>query len=59
MFCCFRKAEDKNEVKKINSERDRFEEIMDMETLFKSLKKLSFFQDLLLKKLEVDKSHYK
>ena len=56
--CCFRKPEDKQEVEKIKSERNRFEEIMDMETLFKSIKKLSFFQDLLLKKLEVEKNDY-
>lgn len=59
IFWCFRKPEDKSEIDKIKTERHRFEKVTDMETLLKTIKKLSFFQNMVLKKLEINRDHYR
>ena len=57
--CCFRKSKDKKEVQKLKKDGERLQEILDLEILFKSMKKISFFQELLLKKNQIQPKKYK
>ncbi len=59
LCCCFIRKEDKEEVEKINKDKKHLEEILDLERLLKTLRKLSFFQELVLKRLEIEPDSYK
>ena len=59
LLCCCTRKEDKMVVEIIRKEGEKLDKILDLEVQLKLMKKLSFFQEIILKKLQIDPRAYK
>ena len=58
IFFCVNNKEDKTLVQNIKTDKKKLDEFLDLENLLKNLKKVTFFQALLLKKLGINPAEY-
>ena len=59
LLCCCTRKEDKIVVETIKKEGEKLDKILDLEVQLKLMKKLSFFQEIIMKKLQIDPRAYK
>ena len=52
--CCFRTTKVKKELKRIKVANKKLEKVLDLESILKSISKLRYFQEIVLKKLSIN-----
>ena len=57
--CCFQTKRIKAQLQHIQEEKEKMEEVLDLEKILKTQNRLSYFQEVILDELEINTDEYK